>query len=55
MAKILENNVVVTISKVVKNDDTSEELSLPAEFTDNLLELISQLLGEQYVVELTGI
>lgn len=55
MAKILESNVVLTISKVVKNTDTSEELTLPAEFTDNILDVIAQLLGDQYVVELTGI
>lgn len=55
MAKILEENVVLTISKMVKSDSTNSTIELPADFTDNVIELISQLLGGEYIVELTGV
>lgn len=54
MARILENNVVLTISKIVKSTDTNESISLPADFTDNVVDLISQLLGDGFIVEVTA-
>lgn len=55
MAKILEENIVLTISKMVKNTDTGETITLPADFIDNVVEVVAQLLGDDYIVELTGI
>ena len=55
MAKIIENNIVLTISKVVKNTDTDATLDLPIDFTDNVVEVVSQLLGDGFIVELTTI
>lgn len=53
MAKIIETNTILTVSKLVKNSEESETLVLPDDFTDNLVELIQQLLGSDYVIELT--
>ncbi|MCK9532745.1 MAG: hypothetical protein M0R77_19860 [Gammaproteobacteria bacterium] len=53
MAKIVETNTILTISKLVKTSDNTETLELPEDFTDTVLELVAQLLGSDYVVELT--
>lgn len=53
MAKIIETNTILTVSKLVKNSEESETLVLPDDFTDNLVELVQQLLGSDYVIELT--
>lgn len=55
MAKIIEVNTVLTVSKLVKAKDSEETITLPEDFADNVIEVISQLLGDQYVVELTNI
>lgn len=55
MAKIIEANTVLTISQLVKTNDSNETITLPEDFTTTVVELITQLLGDQYVVELTDL
>ena len=53
MAKIVETNTILTISKLVKSSEDLDSVVLPEDFAETVLELVSQLLGSDYVVELT--
>lgn len=55
MAKIIESNVILTISKLIKNSDASVDIELPDGFIDTMTELAAQLLGDDFVVEFTDI
>lgn len=55
MAKIIESNVILTVSKLVKNSETTSDIVLPEGFIDTMTELASQLLGDDFVVEFTDI
>lgn len=53
MAKIVELNTIITVSKLVKNDEDVSTFKLDDEFKDTIVDLVSQLLGSEYVVEIT--
>ncbi len=53
MAKIVELNTIITVSKLVKNDEDASSITLNDEFKETIVELVSQLLGSEYVVEIT--
>lgn len=55
MAKIIESNVILTVSKLVKNNETTVDIELPEGFIDTMTELAAQLLGDDFVVEFTDI
>lgn len=55
MAKIIEANSVLTISKIIKNTDEDATIEFPEGFVETMTELVTQLLGEGYVIEFTDI
>jgi hypothetical protein len=50
MAKIQEQNIVITVSKLVKNDQ-ADKLVISQEVADALASVAEELLGNSVVVE----
>jgi len=50
MAKIQEQNIVITVSRLVK-DDTADKMEITQEVTDALASVAEELLGNGFVVE----
>lgn len=50
MAKIQEQKIVITVSKLVKNDET-DKMVISQEVTDALASVAEELLGNSVVVE----
>lgn len=51
MAKIQEQNIIFTVSKLVKNDDNSNEGLVSQDTIDSLQSVAEELLGDGVVVE----
>jgi hypothetical protein len=51
VAKIQEKNIVITVSKLVK-DGNAEDLTIPQDVADALVSVAEELLGDGVVVEI---
>ena len=54
MAKIVEENIVITISKVVKNNHVEETTVINEELITTLETVAQELLGDAWIVEVRG-
>ena len=52
MAQMAQNNLVVSISKLYKNNESPVENFLSDEQVDQLCEVIKELVGENVLVEI---
>lgn len=50
MAKIVQDNIVITVSKIAK-DGASEDGFIPAETKAEIEQLVAALIGEGFVIE----
>lgn len=51
MAKIVQDNIVITVSKIAK-DDAAEDGFIPAEVKAELETIVVALLGDTYVIDI---
>jgi hypothetical protein len=51
MAKVVQDNVVITVSKVGRDSDPDQQIFVPDEVKVAIEQLVSELLGEGFVVE----
>jgi tRNA/tmRNA/rRNA uracil-C5-methylase (TrmA/RlmC/RlmD family) len=51
MAKIIEETIVIKVSKLTKEQNTEVSIT-PSDFTDNIEAIVQQLVGEAVVVEI---
>ena len=52
MAKILENNLVFRLSKIVKDDDPDNEQFIDEDMLANLEQVVQEIAGISIVVEI---
>ena len=55
MAQILEENVLIKVSRLVKDSDSQLSPAVPAEVVESLEAVVQELVGDSAVVEVTVI
>ena len=51
MAKVISTEIKISVSKLVSNKDKGAIIDLPKDLADNLESVVSELLGDGFIVE----
>lgn len=53
MAKIVEEQIIITLSKIVKNNDDADGVVLTSDLDENIESIVQELVGNSVTVEVT--